>query len=174
MTQSQKGYRELETRIDNALLEGTKYVAGHYFEGIGSGSTVNIYLENPTESGRVLVIESPTVRSGKRIDAQLSFNPTVDTVGTDDPPKNRRSDLADSGVANAAYSGAYTATDQFDSVPVGSDTGSQNTYSSTEEDTAFAVMPGDSVLLQATTQNSDTDIRLAFDYIELPGAVVTE
>lgn len=173
MTQSQKGYRELESRIENALIEGTKYVAGNYFEGVADATTVNFYLENPAESGQVLVTEPPTVRSGKRLDAQLSFNPTVDTAGTDDPPKNRRSDLTDSGVGTAANGGSYTTTDEFESVPVGAETGSQNTYSSTDEDTAFAIAPGDSVLLQATTQNSDTDLRLAFDYVELPDTVIT-
>jgi len=171
MTKSEKGYTEVNSRVDNAAIEGNKYVCGHFFEGIGSGENANLYLQNPSDSGVALVTDPPTITAGKRTDTRLDFNPTVDTAGTDAGIKNRRTDISDTSEANGHFGGAYTLSDPFDDIPIGGETGSNNTYAATDEDKAFGVAPGDSVLLQATATNADTDIRLAINFAQVPATV---
>lgn len=172
MTKSQKGYSELQNSIDNAVFNGSEYVSGHTFFGLGTGTNANVYLENPAGSGKVLVAQSPAIWAAKRVNVRLDFNPTVDTPGTEDPPKNRRSDVANGSVANAFHSGSYTLNDPFEDIPVGSAQGVSSTYGSSSDRAAFAIAPGDGALLQATTTQTDTDLRLTFDFVELPDGVI--
>jgi len=170
MTQSQKGYQELNSRLLHATINGDKYVAGHFFEGLGSGVNANLFLSNPADSGKAIVTNPPVITSGKRVDTRLDFNPTQDTAGTDAEVKNRRSDQNNSSVLSAEFGGSYTLNDPFDDIPVGAS--NRNTYAPTDEDEAFCLVPGDSVLLQATTASNDTDLRLAINYTQLPEGVL--
>lgn len=168
MTQSEKGYTEFDARIRHATIRGDKYVAGHYFSGLGSGVNANLLLENPSNSATALLTAPPSVTAGKRVQTRLDFNPTQDTAGTQAGIHNRRTDIDDTGVATAEYGGTYTLTDPFDDIPVGEGVGGNNTYAPTDTDEAFVITPDDSALLQATTTTTDTDLRLAINYIQIP------
>lgn len=172
MTQSQKGYSELRNSIDNGLFEGTEFVLGESSIGVADATNVNLLLENPSDSGRTLVTRSPSVRAGKRVNVRLDFNPTVDTAGEPSNVKSRRSDIENGSVANGYFGGTYTLTEPFEVIPVGETPGDNNTYGSSRNDAAFAIAPGDTALLQATTTATDTDVRVSFDFTELPDTVL--
>lgn len=167
---SEKGILEREEAFQFSISNGTDYVVGVNYNGVSSGQTRYLYVENPADSGVVFVTAPPTFRSDKRINVQLDFNPTVDTQGTAETPKNRRADM-DGSVANAFSGGSYTLNDPFTARPLGGGQGA-NAFGGSDDDKAFAITEGDSALLIATTTENDTDLTIGLDYAQLPSTIL--
>jgi len=168
---SQKGIDEVRAAIDLSLIRGTQYNASFSYEGVASGGKRYLWIENPTDSNRVLLIAPPNFRSDNALRVQVDFTPTVDTQGAEITPKNRRTDNGTS-IANVREGGAYTLNDPFAERPLGGGQGATS-FASVDDSTAFTVAPGDSVLLVAEAQNNDTDITLGVDFAELQETVLT-
>jgi hypothetical protein len=167
---SEKGILEREEAFQFSLGNGTEYSVGVSYTGVGSGQTRYLYIENPAESGKVLIVSPPTFRTDKRINVQLDFNPTEDTKGTAETPKNRRTDK-DGNVANVFSGGAYTLNEPFAQRPLGSGQGA-NAFGGSDDDKQFAIAEGDSALFIATTTENDTDLTLGLDYAQLPSTIL--
>lgn len=172
MTQlSEKGLAEVRAAIDLSLIRGTQYNASHAYTGLASGATQYLHVTNPPNSGEVLFVAPPNFRSNNALRVQVDFNPTVDTQGTEIDVLNRRTDNGTSA-ATVREGGAYTLNEPFAERPLGSGEGA-NAVAGVDDGTAFAVAPGDSVLLIATPQNNDTDLTLGVDFAELSENILT-
>jgi hypothetical protein len=168
---SEKGLSEVRAAIDLSLIRGTQHNASFSYEGVASGAERYVWIENPTDSGKVLLVAPPNFRSDSALRVQVDFNPTVDTQGNQITVRNRRSDNGDS-VANAREGGDYTLNDPFPERPLGGGQGA-TAFASVDDTTAFTIAAGDSVLLIAESQNTDTDITLGVDFAELSENIVT-
>jgi len=84
---------------------------------------------------------------------------------------NRRSDNGTS-IATVREGGSYTLNNPFAERPIGSGQGA-NAIAGVDDATAFTIAPGDSVLLVAEAQNTDTDITIGIDFAELSENILT-
>jgi len=99
----------MPTRVVNApLLLEEEYVASHRYEGVANGSTVYMYVENPSNSDvtmNILALEVASTGSG-RIDMYRDV--TVLSQGSEVPILNLRFDRPTSPKTIIRHGGSYS------------------------------------------------------------------
>jgi len=94
------------------IYEGYGYAASHRFEGVADDATGEIYLENPSGSGKEIFIVAIDVISTGQGWVDIYRDNTVIASGTAITPVNLNFEKAYASVASVEHSGTYTTGDQ--------------------------------------------------------------
>jgi len=96
------------TVIETKILEGKKvFKVGKRFP-LGTGGSVELVIQNPSDSGRMLHMVNLVVRGTAEGELDIYLNSTIDTSGTSIDPVPAIVGSTDKSVANVEYGGTYT------------------------------------------------------------------
>ena len=102
------GTQIVNPRFFYKACEGYGFAVGHRFAGVGSGSSVDIYFENPPGSGRKIYIVTITVTAFDQVWIDIYRGNTVTAHGTSLTPVNLNFEKNIPSVALVEYGGSYT------------------------------------------------------------------
>ena len=118
--------RQIERALDDSLLrfvdntiivnprffkkvyEGRGFTASHRFTGIASGSFIDMYFENPSNSGRTVYIVAIEVTALAQCYIDVYRNNTISSPGTPITPLNLNLGSSNTSVAHVEYGGSYS------------------------------------------------------------------
>jgi len=142
--------------IFSKVIDGKVFKIAHRFEDIADATTVYLYFQNPSNSGRIFTLATVEVVSqGQgRIDISKSF--TVDSAGTDITPINLNFGSNETSKASVKHGGSYSNITQHLSIAVPGGT-SIRAFGALSEVGEFTLMPADSeILIQFTNTSAST------------------
>jgi len=146
---------------------GYGFVVSHRFEGISSGSVIEIFAENPSDSGRVVYVIAAEVVSSGYAYIDIYRNNTLVSSGTQLTPANLNFASAITSPCIINYGGTYTAGMLVHStLNVG---GSKNfaVGGLAEVGESVVIPPGGNILLRVTNKADTTaDISVRFLWFE--------
>jgi len=91
-----------------ALSNGNRYEINYIYSNISDNTTVNMTLENPSSSGKILTLAAIEFVVGGEATLTISKNPSVSSTGTQITPKNQKMGASDSSVGVAYRSSTLT------------------------------------------------------------------
>jgi len=94
-------------RLQYKIEQGYGFAVGHRFPNVGTGANVDLYFENPSGSGREVVIITIEVTSLAQSDIDIYENNTITTNGTTLTPRNLNRGSSITSVVNVEYNGTY-------------------------------------------------------------------
>jgi len=90
------------------IYQGYGFSISHRFEGIADGSSVDVYFENPSDSGRDVFLIAIEIIAFGQCYVDIYRGNTVTVAGTPITPVNVNFEKTISSVANVEYGGTYT------------------------------------------------------------------
>jgi len=170
------------TRLSTAelrwrVLNGDGYTAGKRFVDVSNNDTKQLFINNTHDSIHIGIANLLITAEGKVV-FQPAFNVTEDTEGDlADGPSNKRSKNGSTSVGEVrtggdgetgAYSGGRTLPEGFSGS--GGSAVSRNPGNVKENGIAFAIDPGDNMLIDVTNDSGSTgDISIRFNWVDIPG-----
>jgi len=94
-------------RFQYKIKKGYGFAVGHRFPNVASGASVDLYFENPSGSGREVVIIKITVTVLAQCDIDIYENNTITANGTALTPRNLNRGSSVTSVVKAEYGGTY-------------------------------------------------------------------
>jgi len=95
-------------RFFKKIYEGYGFAVSHRFEGVADGSSVDLYFENPSDSGRTVYLITVEVGSFGQAYIDVYRSNTVTASGTTLTPVNLNFASSNSSVVKVEYGGTYT------------------------------------------------------------------
>jgi hypothetical protein len=162
-----KALREMSgVRSERDNINGYAYSTGKYFPNTANGSTRNVYIENPSNSG-VVLFPSATFRSGGQITFHKIDSVTIDSAGTTLDPDNRLIEDGTSSAkaeANVSFSGGNPWTKKVS----GGSTSGGGLAPGTSSDFDIIIQEGENVLYQLeNVSGNEVRTTIDVDYVEL-------
>lgn len=151
------------------IYEGYGFAVGHRFSSIASGSSVDLYFENPLGSGRRVYIITVEVTSLAQAWIDIYRGNTVAAHGTALTPVNLNFEKNIPSIVNAEYGGTYgLGTLTLDDLcPGGSK--KEAVGGDAEVGETVIIPPGYNFLVRVTNKSaSDTDISIRIVWWEEP------
>lgn len=156
-----------------AIIKGYTYSTGHFFDTVANGETVNVFIENPVGSGKVIFPWS-TFRSSGEIRFNKVDTVTVDTAGTDLAINNRRLDNGISA-ANAEHSVVFSGGNVWTEKVSGGAQQGGGLAPGVASDYELVLQEGENVIYQATnTSGGKSRITIDIDYTEMSRNEINE
>jgi len=146
----------INPRFQYKIKQGYGFAVGHRFTNVASGASVDVYFENPSGSGREVVIIKVTVTVLAQCDIDIYENNTVSSSGTTLTPRNLNRGSSITSVVNAEYGGTYGLGDLIldDICPGGSK--KEAIGGAAEVGETAIIPPGSNFLVRVTNQSADT------------------
>jgi len=109
-------------RFYYAIYQGIAFGASHRFENISSDSSIYVYIENPSDSGKKINISLLEITTTDQAHADIYINNTKTASGTSIPKINYNTESTNISVLTLEYDGTYTPGDKIYSsvIPGGS------------------------------------------------------
>jgi len=147
-------------RFQYKIKKGYGFAVGHRFPNVASGASVDFYFENPSGSGREVVIIKVTVTALAQSDIDIYENNTITANGTSLTPRNLNRGSSVTSVVKAEYDGTYGLGDLiFDDVcPGGS---KKEAVGGAAEVGETTIIPPNSNFIVRVTNQSASDTRIA-------------
>jgi len=159
--------------VDNSLIvserflkkikDGYGFSVSHRFEGVASGSAVEMYFENPSGSGRTVYIVTISVISFGQAWADVYRGNTVSVAGTALTPVNLNFGSSITSVVNVEYGGTYTTGTLVHNTVVPGGSLVRAVGGAVEIGETVVIPPGYNLLARVTNQSassSDISIRI--------------
>jgi len=150
------------------------FSTGVYYPSINSGTQKRLLLSNPAESGVVLLVVEPTVRSSGEVRIDKHKNVSIDTTG-DAPPTGitsksspEISSIADVQLGGDTETGAFSDGLAFSPKTEGGGGGRGTPGSAGESGITNLIYPGGNLVLSATAVGNNRTISIDMDFIEYP------
>jgi len=159
-------YLQYQAVAARDLTAGDQYSTGHLFSGVTSGSSVNMLLQNPSDSGEYVLITTRFITTGLFY-GHKSINVSVSDVGTAEDSQQRRSDMTNGDVSDVYHSATVDETNarKFTPKVVGSGGGGATVAGANVPTPEVLLAPGDNLYMEATNQSSnEQDITIDIDY----------
>jgi len=163
------GTQIVNPRFFYKVYEGYGFAVGHRFPGVGAGSSVDLYFENPSGSGRRVYIVTVEVTSLAQAWIDIYRGNTVTAPGTALTPVNLNFEKNIPSIVNAEYGGTYgLGTLTFDDVcPGGSK--KQAVGGAAEVGETAIIPPGYNFLVRVTNKSAAaTDLAVRILWWEEP------
>lgn len=151
-----------------------EYSTGHLFQGVPSGNTITLTLQNPADSGEYLFING-LVRSEGKVYFQKMLNVSITSTGSPVPIESRRSDIDNGNVSNAYYNSTVDTTNanKFNKKVLGESGKGRLQNPGVGGGPETIVAPGDTVHYQVENESGNTiDISVDVDFTEIPAELV--
>jgi len=147
-------------RFQYKIKKGYGFAVGHRFINVASGASVDVYFENPSDSGREVFVIKITVTALAQCDIDIYENNTIAANGTPLTPRNLNRGSNVTSVVNVEYGGTYGLGDWiFDDVcPGGS---KKEAIGGAAEVGETAIIPPNSNFVVRVTNQSASDTRIA-------------
>jgi len=101
------GTQIVNPRFFYKIYEGYGFSISHRFEGVGADSSVDLYFENPSDSGRQVFVVVVEIVSLAQAWIDVYRENTVTVSGTALTPVNLNFEKTISSVVNVEYGGTY-------------------------------------------------------------------
>lgn len=98
----------VNSRFMKKIYEGYGFSVSHRFESVGSGSNIDVYFENPADSGREVFLIVIEVVSFAQAWVDIYRGNSITTSGTKITPVNLNFASNNSSVCNVEYGGTYS------------------------------------------------------------------
>lgn len=154
-------------RAQQDVFDGREFSTGALFEGVADGSSVNVWLENPSGSG-VVVVATTRIATNAQFNWQKVDSVTVDTAGTAIDSENR---LLSDGTenSNVEKNVTYSGGNGWSPKIAGSGGAGATAVGSSDSDIEIAIQPGENFLIEATNASgSSAGCSMDIDYAEIP------
>lgn len=148
------------------LLDGKQFTAS-YGTTVASGSSDQIYLENPTNSERTILVDTQLVRVDSAATGEYYKNPDI-SGGTTLTISNDKFGSSETTVANAQHSGTLSNADGTTIFPLAETGGTSSGFADRPE---VALMPGDSVGVEINSNASDNHVLFLITFYETAAGV---
>jgi len=144
----------INPRFQYKIRQGYGFAVGRRFPDVASGASIDFYFENPSGSGREIVIIKTTVTALAFCDIDIYENNTVSSPGTQLTPRNLNRGSSIASVANVEYGGTYVVGDLLldDVCPGGSK--KEAIGGAAEVGETAIIPPGDNFLVRVTNQSA--------------------
>jgi len=90
------------------IYQGYGFSISHRFEGVADGSSIDVYFENPSGSGREVFLIAIEIITFGQCYVDIYRGNSVNVAGTSITPMNLNFKSAISSIANVEYGGTYT------------------------------------------------------------------
>lgn len=158
---------------ERQVITGNAYSSGNFFGQVADGATVNLFIENPANSGNVIFPQS-IFRSGGQIRFSKTDSVTVDTAGTATPIQNRL--IADgSADARVEHGIVFSGGNQWSEKATGGAQSGGGLAPTSTTDFSLILQEGENVVYTATNI-SGASIRMTIDidFVELDKEEISE
>jgi len=160
--------------LEKYLAQGQFHSTGQYFEGVSSGNTKKLLLENPSDSGKVLLIFSPKVSLTAQVRVGKKFNVSVDSQGDlpDTGVTSKSTDGNSSGsnvqIGGDGETGSFSGGDPFNDKVAGGGSGSRTPGTVGGSELSNVVTPGSNMVLELTNEaGARADGSIDVDFLEV-------
>lgn len=150
-------------RFFKKIFEGYGYSISHRFENISSGSSVDVYFENPSASGKnifIIVIEVVTFAQAW---IDIYRNNSVTASGTSITPLNLNMGSSNTSVSYIEYGGTYSTGELAHSSVCPGGSRIRAVGGATEVGETIIINPGGNILVRVTNKSDssqDMSIRI--------------
>ncbi len=171
--------RDLVRDLPTTQLFLNRYFStGVYYPSVASGNQKSLLLGNLADSGVVLLVVEPTVRSSGQTRIDKHKNASIDTTGNAPPTgiTNKSSpeitSIADVQLGGDGETGAFSNGLEFSPKTEGGGggRGGGTPGSAGETGVTNLIYPGDNLVLSATAIGNNRTISIDMDFIEYPEA----
>lgn len=154
-------------------INGGSYSSGNLFENITDGTSVNVYVENPVDSGVVLFAHA-TYRSTGAIRYHKIDSVTVDSAGTSVTPDNRLINDGSSS-ANVEHSVGFSGGNSWTEKVTGAPKEGGGLAPGKGGDFDIILQEGDNVVYEMTNvSGGEISATIDVDYTELDESQINE
>ena len=143
-------------RFQKKIEEGKGFIVSRRFEGVASDSYVDIYLENPSNSGKKIHIEIVEVVSMAQAWVDIFKGNTVTASGTSIEPVNLNLGSNNSSVANAEYGGSYSTGKLISNTVCPGGSHIRAVGGAAEVGEMVIIPPGQNILVRVTNKSAQT------------------
>jgi len=151
----------INPRFFKKIVDGYAYSVSHRSEAVGSGSSVDIFFENPSGSGRRVFIIMIEVVSFAQAWIDIYRNNTVSASGTSITPVNLNFENGYASVVNVEYGGTYTTGTLVHSTVCPGGSAIRAVGGTAEVGESVVIPEGFNFLIRATNQStSDADMSI--------------
>jgi len=160
-------------RGNRDAINGNSYSSGYLFESVADASSVNVFLQNPSNSGVVLFSQA-TYRSTGAIRFHKIDSVTVDSAGTSIDADNRL--ISDgTSLAEIQYGTTYSGGNPWTEKVTGGPKEGGGLAPGEGGDFDIILQPGENVVYEATnTSGGSISITIDVDYTELDKQEINE
>jgi len=166
--------------LEKYLAQGQFHSTGQYFEGISSGNTKKVFLENPSDSEKILLVFSPKVACTAQLRVGKKFNVTVDTQGNS-PDTGITSKSTDGETSNSsvqiggdAETGVFSGGNSFNDKVAGGGNGSRTPGTVGGTELSNVVTEGNNMVLELTNESSSAaDGSIDVDFLEVDAGEIS-
>ena len=95
-------------KLFDMIEQGYGFSISHRFESVGAGASVNVYFENPTNSGKKVYLSIIEIVSFAQAHVDIYRDNTKTASGTSLTPQNLNLESANTSAVAAEYGGTYT------------------------------------------------------------------
>jgi len=152
-------------RLFNLVTQGKVFVVSHRFGAVSSASSVYMYLENPSNSGKNIYLVAIEVISTGQFWVDIYVDNTVSSAGTTITPVNLNLESTNSSVAYVEYGGTYSLGTQIHQTVAPGGSGIRAIGSVVNVSEAMIMPPGKNIVIVATNQSAsaeDMSIRIVW------------
>lgn len=145
--------------IDYPLREGDGYIVSHRFSDVGNGTTVALFVDNPSGSGKSIVATQIAVVGNGQADFDVSEDVIEDTQGTTIEIHNRQIGNNKTSVATVTHGGSYSGKDTnefLQSIIIGGGAGEQR-FGGASGSGVLELLPGSNILVELTNGSGGTE-----------------
>ncbi len=167
--------RDLVRDLPTTQLFLNRYFStGVYYPSVAGGNQKSLLLGNPADSGVVLLVVEPTVRSSGQTRIDKHKNASIDTTGNAPPTgiTNKASteitSIADVQLGGDGETGAFSNGLEFSPKTEGGGGGRGTPGSAGESGVTNLIYPGDNLVLSATAIGNNRTISIDMDFVEYP------
>lgn len=145
-----------------SILENRNLIHRHLFEGVDAGNSVEVIVDNPSDSGVELRVLNREISAGGEFTGQIALNATIDSLGTElERLTTNISDPADnSSSIRIAHGGTYSG--GTGALPVALPASGGGMVSGTAGTAQFIVHQGANVHYTLTSETNGNDILVDF------------
>ena len=153
----------VNARLFKKIYDGYGFSISHRFENVASGDSVEIYFENPANSGRVVFIISIEITTFAQAWADVYRNNSVTSSGTTTTPVNLNFGSNIASVVSVEYGGTYSLGDNVHNTVVPGGSRIRAIGSQSEVGEVVIIPEGKNFIVRVTNKSgssSDISVRI--------------
>jgi len=153
---------------ESRIMWGRVFSVRENWNGIGDGTSRNIVLTNPPDSGISMLTTSPNFAAEQAAFVEKIQNVTIDTAGTAITPLNKKVGDSRTSEIAAETGGSYSGGTSRGISTIGSNTGGGGAGAIGDVDLALEIPPGNNVQYRIESDSSGNDMSIGLNWIEEP------
>lgn len=147
--------------IEDKVLRGNAYTTARGVT-VASGNSASVAVENPSDSSKVLVIDTQEVYCDSAASGTYYRSPDISSA-SDASAANDLIGSSNTTVANVYHDGSYSNADSTTNFPLSESGANEAGFARRPP---IALQPGESIVVEVDSDGADNDILFIFTFYE--------